>query len=981
MNKSIDQLKEKIELFRNNIKDYKGKNYDEYNTRADFIDTVFSSLGWDMYNEQGVIEQFREVIREDNVEIEGKKKKPDYSFKIGPQIVFYVEAKKPSVDIKNDPEPAYQLRRYAHTQGLKLSILTDFEEIAVYDTRIKPSPKDSSAIGRIFYCTYDKLFDNYSSEDYETNFDFLLNTFSKQAILNGSFDRYAEENKNKKGTASVDKGFLELLNKWREILAANIALKNENIDEYNLNIAVQKIIDRLVFLRIAEDRLIEEPNFLISKTKKENVYEHLLEIFIRADDKYNSGLFISEDWLKSINIDDNTFKVIIEEMYYPKCPYEFSVLPIEILGNAYEQFLGKTIKYIRKTKYGHKIEIEEKPEVRKAGGVYYTPSYIVNYIVENTVGKTIEGLTPEEIKNIKIVDPACGSGSFLIGAYNYLLRYNLEFHLKNETKKKSALKQGIIYQVGNEIFKLSTAEKSKILVNNIFGVDIDQQAVEVTRLSLLLKVLEDENLEYKEELFKAEHHHLLPDLSENIKCGNSLIGNDFYKDRDLTLFGNEEIRKINTFDWEKEFSSIIQQGGFNCVIGNPPYVKARDYDEDKSFYREYLNSSTKYKTLYKMWDLYIPFVEKGCNLLKSDGLFSMIIPDTIENSDYAKLLRNWLLDNYYIKQLDFFPKSYIFYSQNKVVGVKNTILLVEKASSESKKIHRVFHDTDYKIIEKEDYSEHDKNAFKQIESDVDLFKVESIKLGYLCFTSYGLRLNSDKDDKKYSFKKKDLLSDTKTKIHIRKYTEGKYLERYNIKTTKWLEWNTERCPAKLVRPTFPELYNPNKILLGRQTKVAALDTEKYIVDNTIIVCFPYHELEGIENRNLERYFSNMDKMRSELEILSKDVNLYYILGIINSKLIKYYINYLKQGALDMYPDDWKELPIPVISKNNEKLFENLINNVMNLISTKSESNTLSSTDRKHLETKINAIDENINDIVFKLYNLSDDERNIISAKV
>ncbi|MFA5520129.1 MAG: N-6 DNA methylase, partial [Spirochaetota bacterium] len=470
MNKSIDQLKEKIELFRNNIKDYKGKNYDEYNTRADFIDTVFSSLGWDMYNEQGVIEQFREVIREDNVEIEGKKKKPDYSFKIGPQIVFYVEAKKPSVDIKNDPEPAYQLRRYAHTQGLKLSILTDFEEIAVYDTRIKPSPKDSSAIGRIFYCTYDKLFDNYSSEDYETNFDFLLNTFSKQAILNGSFDRYAEENKNKKGTASVDKGFLELLNKWREILAANIALKNENIDEYNLNIAVQKIIDRLVFLRIAEDRLIEEPNFLISKTKKENVYEHLLEIFIRADDKYNSGLFISEDWLKSINIDDNTFKVIIEEMYYPKCPYEFSVLPIEILGNAYEQFLGKTIKYIRKTKYGHKIEIEEKPEVRKAGGVYYTPSYIVNYIVENTVGKTIEGLTPEEIKNIKIVDPACGSGSFLIGAYNYLLRYNLEFHLKNETKKKSALKQGIIYQVGNEIFKLSTAEKSKILVNNIFGV-------------------------------------------------------------------------------------------------------------------------------------------------------------------------------------------------------------------------------------------------------------------------------------------------------------------------------------------------------------------------------------------------------------------------------------------------------------------------------------------------------------------------------
>ncbi|MDA3940102.1 MAG: hypothetical protein PF693_12495 [Spirochaetia bacterium] len=410
MSEEIEHLKEKIEQFTNNIKDYKSKLYDEYNTRADFIDILFSAFGWDMYNKKGVIEQFREVVREDKVIIQGKKKAPDYAFRIGPQVVFYVEAKKPSVDIKNNPEPAYQLRRYAHTQGLSLSILTDFEEISIYDTRIKPDPKDSAAVARVFYCIYDELFIRHADNEFQDNFTFLLEIFGKSAILNGSFNRYAEENKNKKGTGGVDKGFLDLLNNWREKLAINIALKNDNIDEYNLNIAVQKIIDRLVFLRIAEDRLMEETNYLLNTTDKENIFGSLLCIFEEADGKYNSGFFTSEDWLKKLNIEDKSISEIIKEMYYPKCPYEFSVLPIEILGNAYEQFLGKTIKYTRKTKYGHKVEIEEKPEVRKAGGVYYTPDYIVDYIVENTVGRKIEKLNPEEISKIKILDPACGSG-------------------------------------------------------------------------------------------------------------------------------------------------------------------------------------------------------------------------------------------------------------------------------------------------------------------------------------------------------------------------------------------------------------------------------------------------------------------------------------------------------------------------------------------------------------------------------------------
>ncbi|MFA5519683.1 MAG: N-6 DNA methylase, partial [Spirochaetota bacterium] len=460
MNATLDQLKERIEFFRKNIKDYKSEKYDEYKTRADFIDVFFSSLGWDMYNKQKIIEQFREVVREDKIVIDGSRKAPDYSFRIGPHIVFYVEAKKPSIDIKNDPAPALQLRRYAHTRGLALSILTDFEEIAVYDTRIKPDKKDSAYTARVFYCTYDELFSPCKIQDYSSNYEFLFNTFGKQAVLSGSFNKYVEANK--KGTASVDRGFLDLLNRWREKLAESIALKNEDIDVYNLNIVVQKLIDRLIFLRIAEDRLIEKPNLLFELTGEKDIYARLCNIFAVADLKYNSSLFLSEDWMMALNVEDKALKEIIDEMYPPQCPYEFSVLPIEILGHAYEQFLGKTIRFSRKTKFGHSVEIEEKPEVRKAGGVYYTPDYIVDYIVENTVGvklnsddipgprtpkggkvdKGAKPLTPEEVSEIKILDPACGSGSFLIGAYNYLLRYHLEYYLKNKTRRKKALSAG-----------------------------------------------------------------------------------------------------------------------------------------------------------------------------------------------------------------------------------------------------------------------------------------------------------------------------------------------------------------------------------------------------------------------------------------------------------------------------------------------------------------------------------------------------------
>ena len=569
INEKKEKLDELVNQFQSNIKQYKSSIYDEANTRVDFIDKFFELLDWDVRNLQGYSEQYREVVREDKIQIEGKQKAPDYSFRIGKERKFFVEAKKPSVYIKEEISPAFQVRRYGYTAKLPLSILTDFEEFAIYDTRIKPDKNDKASVARIFYCTYD---------EYEKHFDFIFNTFSKSAILKGSFDKYIEENKNKKGTGEVDKELLKLVEDWRTELAKNIALRNNDIDIYNLNNAVQKIIDRIIFLRIAEDKEIEPYENLLNLTKIENakdkrenfVYYRLNNLFITANNKYNAGLFQPEEWLqppstpdlsRGLRISDKVLISIIKGLYYPECPYEFSILPIEILGNIYEQFLGKTIKF-RNVKDGHTAIIEEKPEVRKAGGVYYTPQYIVNYIVENTIGEKIRNQTLDEISKLKICDPACGSGSFLVGAYQYLLNFYLEYWTKEKNLKK-ALKEEKIYQVSENNYKLTIEEKQKILINNIYGVDIDPQAVEVTKLSLYLKLLENESKESEGYLFKHSDFKLLPSLDNNIKCGNSLIGSDFYTSRvtrDLNrgLFPDlETMRKVNVFDWEKEFPEIF----------------------------------------------------------------------------------------------------------------------------------------------------------------------------------------------------------------------------------------------------------------------------------------------------------------------------------------------------------------------------------------------------------------------------------------
>jgi hypothetical protein len=279
-----------VERFERDRKVFLSVDYKEEQLRAEFLNPFFESLGWDVANKAGLTEVYKPVIHEESIKVAGATKAPDYTFRIGGRRVFFAEAKKPAVRIAEDASPAFQLRRYAWTSKLQVSLLSDFEQFAVYDCRIQPYKTDKPATARTMLLGY---------TDYLERWDELLGLFSPDAIQKGSLDRYVETSKSRKGTAAVDDAFLAEIERWRDSLARNIALRNPRLKTRELNFAVQRTIDRLIFLRICEDRGIEHYAFLQSLMngarsyggEATRVYPRLVKHFRDADDRYNSGLF------------------------------------------------------------------------------------------------------------------------------------------------------------------------------------------------------------------------------------------------------------------------------------------------------------------------------------------------------------------------------------------------------------------------------------------------------------------------------------------------------------------------------------------------------------------------------------------------------------------------------------------------------------------------------------------------------------------
>lgn len=936
--KAYDVIGHLVDNFQNGIK---SKN--ETETRRYYIDKFFEALGWDVSNEKGK----REVIHEDIVKVKGKTKFPDYGFYFKGKRVFFVEAKDTKVDIKNDSRPAFQLRSYAWSAKLGVSILTDFEEFAVYDCTVRPKENDRTEAGRIKYFTYE----DYLKEDV---FDYIYDLFERENVANGSLDAYSENLCNRKGSETVDVHFLSTLDELRTKLAVVISKLNREMSEKNINYAVQQIIDRIIFLRVAEDRNVENYGLLAlanPKNKNEDdfknygfngensYYENLNYIFNRANEKYNSGLFNEDEIVKNLNIDDKTIKEIIEELYTPKNPYQFSVIPVEIIGNAYEQFLGKTISIDK----NHKAVIELKPEVRKAGGVYYTPEYIVDYIVANTVGEAIKGKTPDEIANIKILDPACGSGSFLLGAYKYLLNYHKEYFLKNKTKKYMGSRFEIMDESGN----LALWVRKQILINNIFGVDIDSNAVEVAKLSLLLKSFEDSfNVnEYGQGSLLNEK--ILPTLDNNIKCGNSLIGNDFYGSQSMLDFDEKTRDKMNCFDWEEEFKSIFKGGGFDVVIGNPPYVSIRTVDFNNLF-KEYFKN--KFTLAVGQYDLYSLFTELSYKLLNENGIYSFILPKRLATNENFKELRKFYIDNFHITEYIDAEKPFLGAS------VEANIIICSKSNKTSKVrvgmfkkgIYNYFQDIDIKFVDNMPF-----NLFPFLlkENNINLInKIELSnysKLGSHCDIIRGFEcgFNNDKINKE------------KSKY---KMIRGENISRYVITEGEYY--------------VHPDFKNESKIFKREEifTKVPKMVT-KFVSNN---IEFALDEV-GYCNTNVVYNVHIIDES-----------NINYLLAVLNSKVVNFWFKNIYVNDDTLFPhiqkNQLESIPIPLLDMSNtqdKEMHDKIVTLVDNIIALNKnlsvEKNPNSIT---MLNRQINAVDKQIDALVYKLYNLSDEEVKIIEGE-
>lgn len=652
------QVRELVKRYRDNRSDYEAGAYKEAQVRKEFIDPFFKALGWDVDNMAGYAEAYKDVVHEDALKVGSASRAPDYSFRVGGTRRFFVEAKKPSVVLKDSVGAAYQLRRYAWSAKLPLSILTDFAEFAVYDGRIRPEHTDGAAVARVLYMTFEEYVDRWAE---------IEAIFGKESVYRGSFDRYAADTKTKKGTAEVDSHFLAEIEEWRRALAQNISARNRslNLSRQDLNYAVQATIDRIVFLRICEDRGLEGYERLHTAAAGNEIYKNLVGLFKDADSRYNSGLFhfshekerdeAPDDLTPNLTIDDKILRQIIDGLYYPKSPYEFSVLSADILGHAYEQYLGKAIVV-----HGTRVEIEEKPEVRKAGGVYYTPTFVVDYIVRNTIRPLLSGKTVPEAARLRVVDPACGSGSFLIATYQFLLDWHLARYLEMKRRPK------VVYRGQGGTWRLTLNERKRILLNNIYGVDIDPQAVEIAKLSLLLKVIEGET----QMAFAIER--LLPDLAHNVVCGNSLIGSDYYDGGALPGLNEDADAEINAFDWTTAFPSIFAAGGFDAVIGNPPYLNVDDTWGRRDPRLAYLKQA--YADVYNdKTDLLFYFLAKAVDISRSDVCF--IVSRAFLEAFKADKLRLYLSRRANVREIVDLRNAYVFEG----VGITTAIVHFTRA--------------------------------------------------------------------------------------------------------------------------------------------------------------------------------------------------------------------------------------------------------------------------------------------------------------
>lgn len=707
---------------------------------------------------------------------------------------------------------------------------------------------------------------------------------------------------------------------FADILANNTTEETSKEQILLLFKKTQKLLDRLLFIFFAEDGGLLPPNSMIeilnqweqlkemdeymplySRIKKYFGYMNTgwqgkkYEIFA-----YNGGLFKPDEVLDGLKISDDVLARFTRKL----ADYDYSTdVDVNILGHIFENSLNEIEEVTAQINAGEAPSVSK----RKRDGVFYTPQYITKYIVENTVGKLCAekkaemGIDEQEyfadknrqmatkkrlldqltayrdwLLGITICDPACGSGAFLNAALQFLMA---EHKLIDEMEAKLTGAQIVFPNVENSI-----------LENNLYGVDINEESVEIARLALWLRT--------------AKPHRKLSSLNNNIKCGNSLIS-------DPAIAGDK------AFDWQAEFPQVFAKGGFDVVIGNPPYVSAPTQiaSKEMAIQRQAIIDSKYFSTIYQKWDLYIPFIELGIHhICKNNGRCAMIVPYPLTSQLYAQKSREMLLDNYSLYELSDLRGTKVFDDAT----VTSVIFFVQKRKDKQPiYISKIADNTLQPLFKKDRDSllQDEKSYVWNLENNVKKSnRYEGMKvIGDYCYVSVGMVLNADENIAKGEFVKDDLISETKDEIHCKSYVEGKDLDRYVIKRIRFLEYGTERCPAKIRRQTFPELYTHKKLVInGLGNFKAVLDKEGDLCSNHKgQLCLLWNDLHGVENKSIDssiKKYSNLS--RKEMEKLSQTVDLRYLLSIINSRYGTILLNDIRGGDFNIYPEHIRNIPIP-----------------------------------------------------------------------
>ncbi len=972
MGQAPDSIKRLVDRFSQQSDQIRSPDYNETLIRVDFINPLMTELGWDIDNRQGFAERYREVVHEDRVKVAGQTKAPDYSFRVGGQRKFFLEAKKPSVDIRNNWEPAYQLRRYAWSAKLACSLLTDFEEFAVYDARIQPKQLEKASVARREYIPYTQYIDRW---------DFLSGTFSKDAVLKGEFDRYCDSKKGR-GAQLFDDAFLGEIEEWRKAIASSLARNNEALDEAALNFAVQRIIDRIIFLRIAEDRGTENVGQLQQLLNGDAVYPRLCGLFRAADARYNSGLFHfarekdrdeSPDTLTpALDVDDKTLKGIIKALYYPQSPYEFTMVSADILGSVYERFLGKVITLTA----GHHAKIEEKPEVRKAGGVYYTPTYIVDYIVKNTVGKLLECKTPKEAAKITVLDPACGSGSFLIGAYQFLLDWYHTQYTNGDPASLATGKKPVLRPGRTGGWALTIAERKRILLDHIHGVDLDGQAVEVTKLNLLLKCLEGETsqtLGFEQRLFRER---ALPDLGRNILCGNSLIDHDV---RSLPSFADLAISdrdRVNAFSYEHEFPAVFKTGGFDAVIGNPPYdVLEKDRGEASwphLVLSEYVRNNADYKHgLGGKLNLFRFFLVRARVLVKDAGRFGMIVPLAVLGDVSCAKTRRSFFNAFNELEADCFPQKDNASRRVFKDAKLSTVVLVGRRDTSSR-LGGVLRVRTYPW---QSFSDEHKSCAIQLD-DLALLDPENLPVPLVDEVSWALcrKLHGNKRVKRLGTMNRYVV--TRGEINqtvFRRFITNDYRHARLLKGVEIHQFGFNNELQQGHREWLDEARYLGECPSRPQSKLRRIATQR---------------ITGVDDRlrivaalvNPPCYFA--DSTNSIVVAENSDLSgLNLLLGLLNSSLFQWRFKITSTNN-NVGTNELDCLPVYIFDSTSSNTPEDLATLVGSMITLHARLAAEQLPQRREqIQREIDATDRQIDQLVYQLYGLTDEEIAIVEAAV